>query len=88
MSNRPQYYVICTLFVLLIPKIFALHFKICLNIFQYQIYPCVKIHDMALKDKSTVCLIAPCVNSIKILFIVPTDAHYYKIAEMLKHLKL
>jgi hypothetical protein len=33
-------------------------------------------------------MFAPCVNNIKILFIVPTDAHYYKIVEMLKHLKL
>ena len=32
-------------------------------------------------------MFAPCVNSIKILFIVPTDAHYYKIVEMLKRLK-
>ena len=33
-------------------------------------------------------MFATCVNSIKILFIVPTDAHYYKIVEMLKRLKL
>jgi hypothetical protein len=32
-------------------------------------------------------MLAPCVNSIKILFIVPTDGHYYKIVEILKHLK-
>ena len=29
-------------------------------------------------------MFAPCINSIKTLFIVPTDAHYYKIVEMLK----
>jgi hypothetical protein len=33
-------------------------------------------------------MFAPCVNSIKILFIIPPDAHYYKIVAMLKHLKL
>ena len=27
-------------------------------------------------------------EAIKMLLIVPTDAHYYKIVEMLKHLKL
>ena len=27
-------------------------------------------------------------NRVKILFIAPTDAHYYKIIQMLKHLKL
>jgi hypothetical protein len=37
---------------------------------------------------SLIFVFAPCVNSIKILFIVPTDTHYYKILEMLKHLKL
>jgi hypothetical protein len=30
---------------------------------------------------------ATCINSIKTLFIVPTDAHYYKIIGMLKKLK-
>jgi hypothetical protein len=28
------------------------------------------------------------VGKIKMLFIVPTDAHYYKIVEKLKHLRL
>jgi hypothetical protein len=32
-------------------------------------------------------MFAPCINSIKTLFIVPTDAHYYKIVEMLKQFK-
>jgi hypothetical protein len=32
-------------------------------------------------------MFAPCINSIKILFVVPTDAHYYKIVEMLKQFK-
>jgi len=32
-------------------------------------------------------MFAPCINSIKALFIIPTDAHYYKITGMLKHLK-
>jgi hypothetical protein len=32
-------------------------------------------------------MLAPCINSIKILFIVPTDVHYYKIVEMLKQFK-
>ena len=31
---------------------------------------------------------AQCTYRVKIPFIVPTDAHYYKIVEMLKHLKL
>jgi len=26
-------------------------------------------------------MFAPCINSIKTLFIVPTDAHYYKVIE-------
>jgi hypothetical protein len=33
-------------------------------------------------------MFAPCISSIKTLFIVPTDAHYYKIIEMLKQLKI
>jgi len=33
-------------------------------------------------------MFAPCINSIKTLFIVPTDAHYYKIIEMLKQFKV
>jgi hypothetical protein len=33
-------------------------------------------------------MFAPYVNSVKILVIVPTDAHCYKIVEMLKHFKL
>jgi hypothetical protein len=33
-------------------------------------------------------MFAPRINSIKTLFVVPTDAHYYKIIEMLKNLKL
>jgi hypothetical protein len=32
-------------------------------------------------------MFVPCINSIKTLFIVPTDAHYYKIIEMLKQYK-
>jgi len=31
---------------------------------------------------------APCINSIKTLFIVPTDAHYYKNRRMLKQFKI
>jgi len=33
-------------------------------------------------------MFAPCINSIQTLFIVPTDAHYYKIIEMLKQYKI
>ena len=33
-------------------------------------------------------MFAPCINSIRTLFIVPTDAHYYKITEMLKQFKI
>jgi hypothetical protein len=32
-------------------------------------------------------MFAPCINSIKALFINPTDAHNYKITGMLKQLK-
>jgi hypothetical protein len=32
-------------------------------------------------------MFAPCINSIKTLCIVPTDAHNYKIIGMLKRLK-
>ena len=32
-------------------------------------------------------MFAPCINSIKALFIIPTDAHNYKITGMLKQLK-
>jgi len=31
-------------------------------------------------------MFAPCINNIKNTFIFPTDAHYYKIIEMLKQL--
>jgi hypothetical protein len=33
-------------------------------------------------------MFAPCINSIKALFITPTDAHNYKIIEMLKTIKI
>ena len=33
-------------------------------------------------------MFAPCINSIKNTFIVPTDAHYYKVIEMLKQFKI
>jgi len=33
-------------------------------------------------------MFAPCINSIKILLVVPTDAHYYKIVENLKQFKI
>jgi hypothetical protein len=32
-------------------------------------------------------ILAPCINSIKELFIIPTNAHNYKITGMLKQLK-
>jgi hypothetical protein len=32
-------------------------------------------------------MFAPCINSIKALFIIPTDAHNYKITGTLKQLK-
>jgi hypothetical protein len=34
-----------------------------------------------------VFMFAPCINNIKELFIVPTDAHNYKIIGILKQLK-
>jgi hypothetical protein len=33
-------------------------------------------------------MFAPCISSIKNTFIVPNDAHYYKIIEMLKQFKI
>jgi hypothetical protein len=33
-------------------------------------------------------MFAPCINSIKTLSFVPTDAHYYKIIEMFKQFKI
>jgi len=33
-------------------------------------------------------MFAPCINSIKTLFIIPTDAHNYKIIGMLKTIKI
>ena len=33
-------------------------------------------------------MFAPYINSMKTLFIVPTDAHYYKIIEMSKQFKI
>ena len=33
-------------------------------------------------------MFAPYINSSKTLFIVPTDAHYYKIIEMLRQFKI
>ena len=36
----------------------------------------------------TVFVFAPYINNIKALFIVPTDAHYYKIIEILKQFKI
>ena len=33
-------------------------------------------------------MFAPCINSIKNTLIVPTDAHYYKIIDMLKQFKI
>jgi hypothetical protein len=38
-------------------------------------------------EEKNVFMLAQCINSIKMLFIVPTDAHYYKIVEMLKQFK-
>jgi len=33
-------------------------------------------------------MFAPCINSIKTLFIIPTDTHNYKITGMLKTIKI
>ena len=50
------------------------------------------LHHLALQpfslDEILIFMLAPCVNRIEILFSVPNDARYYKIIEMLKHLKL
>ena len=39
-------------------------------------------------DITVFFMFAPCINSIKALFIIPTDAHNYKIIEMLKTIKI
>jgi hypothetical protein len=39
------------------------------------------------KEKQTVSMFGPCINSIEALFIVPTDAHNYKFIGILKQLK-
>jgi hypothetical protein len=39
-------------------------------------------------ELKTIFMFAPCINSIKNTFIVPNDAHYYKIIEMLKQFKI
>jgi hypothetical protein len=45
-------------------------------------------YDHRFKEKQIlVFMFAPCINSIKALFINPTDAHNYKITGMLKQLK-
>jgi hypothetical protein len=47
----------------------------------------LQIEMAAIKVLKRVFMFAPCNNSIKNTFIVPTDAHYYKIIEMLKQFK-
>jgi hypothetical protein len=37
---------------------------------------------------TVIFIFAPCISSIKTLFIVPTDANYYKIKEILKQFKI
>jgi hypothetical protein len=50
------------------------------------------LNERSLYVKMNICKIifmfAPYINSIKTLFIVPTDAHYYEIIEMLKQFKI
>jgi len=41
----------------------------------------------ALVESICFFMFAPCINSIKALFVIPTDAHNYKITAMLKQLK-
>jgi len=43
---------------------------------------------MLKKSVYTLFMFAPHINSIKTLFIVPADAHYYKIIEMLKQFNI
>ena len=47
-----------------------------------------EIYDTTLNNHLMFFMFAPCINSLKTLFIVPTDAHYYKIIEMLKQFKI
>jgi len=43
---------------------------------------------LVFERNNAVFMFAPYINSIKTLFIVPTDVHYYKIIEMLKQFKI
>ena len=47
-----------------------------------------EIYDTTLNNHLMFFMFAPCINSLKTLFIVPTDARYYKIIEMLKQFKI
>ena len=45
------------------------------------------LHNL-FKQDGGIFIFAPCINSIKTLFIIPTDAHNYKIIGILKVIKI
>ena len=79
-------------------------FKTVMNIRLHKILGCFKIHRELLvsvlwiwlgvtrgitrTNFVSIFVFAPCIKSIKVLFIIPTDAHNYKIIGMLKTIKI
>ena len=57
-----------------------------IQVFQKSLGGSVRKHKRI--DTIFMFMFAPCINSIKNTFIVPTDAHYYKIIELLKQFKI
>jgi len=51
-------------------------------------YYSLSTHCTDHKYPNTIFMFAPCINSIKTLFIIPTDAHNYIIIGMLKTIKI
>jgi hypothetical protein len=63
----------------------AVSFK---NIKRFYLVCMSQVYSIPVNKDLGIFMFAPRVNRIKLLFIFPTDAQYYKIVEMLKHLKL
>jgi hypothetical protein len=51
-------------------------------------FPLADNRELSIRFSQPVFIFAPYISSVKTLFIVPTDAHYYKITEMLKQFKI
>jgi hypothetical protein len=65
------------------------HFKIMPVTRIWRLTNCLNLLTrQRLKVTCIVFIFAPYINSIKTLYIVPTDAHYYKIIEILKQFKI